>query len=502
MESGSDRVFANLVEWITQPPSSGGHVHEGLELRGDGLARGLFARTRILKGETLVALPESLSVSGSTSPMSYGDRCVSSWLRCIAAYYRARQKPERFQPYFESLPEVYDSVLTWTDDEVAVYLSGTTLCSLVLRERQENVLEARFKEAVRPYLEHLGLVLSSDSIPEGVAFFREACMCISTRGFHLEESASNSLYSGPFLLPFIDLLNHDPIRKCTTLNYEDGMFLMKAERDIEEKEEVFHTYGTKLTSTQVLQTFGFVPESSTDAAERSVRVGDHVTPAILSKVEVVSACQSVIASSFPAEVRSYMKSSQSHLGEDNWELELDVSTRDLAFLPDDFVVSCLCPLSEGLITLCCTLFLPPDVYDEFMASGAALLDRSVLDDYYLGKLVCEALDVAIATKVSTYSPIVIPGSGTPERHHDDDYSLLRVIRRKPGLQRALYGLTVRLEEKSCLAALRSDVTYISHCLGEIPLSNNSVEAAVSHCDLTASCEPNPKKAKHSTLLSS
>jgi hypothetical protein len=327
-------------------------------------------------------------------------------------------------------------------------------------------------------------------------------MCISTRGFHLEESASNSLYSGPFLLPFIDLLNHDPIRKCTTLNYEDGMFLMKAERDIEEKEEVFHTYGTKLTSTQVLQTFGFVPESSTDAAERSVRVGDHVTPAILSKVEVVSACQSVIASSFPAEVRSYMKSSQSHLGEDNWELELDVSTRDLAFLPDDFVVSCLCPLSEGLITLCCTLFLPPDVYDEFMASGAALLDRSVLDDYYLGKLVCKALDVAIATKVSTYSPIVIPGSGTPERHHDDDYSLLRVIRRKPELQRALYGLTVRLEEKSCLAALRSDVTYISHCLGEIPLSNNSVEAAVSHCNLTASCEPNPKKAKHSTLLSS
>ena len=501
MESGSDRVFADLVQWITHPPASGGHVHESLELRGDGSARGLFARALISKGETLVALPESLAVSGSTSPISYEDRCASSWLRCISAYYRARQKPERFQPYFNSLPKVYDSLLNWTDDEVAVYLSGTTLCSLVLRDRKDNVLEARYQEAVRPYLEHLGLVSASDSIPEGVACFREACMCISTRGFHLDDSVSSSLYSGPFLLPFIDLLNHDPTRKCTTLHYVEGQFLMKAERDIEEDEEVFHSYGTKLTSMQVLQTFGFVPESSIDAAERGVRVGDHVTPAILTKGEVVSACQSVIASSFPAEVRSHMKSSQSLLCDESWDLELDVSTRDLAFLPDDFVVSCLCPLSEGLITLCCILFLPPDVFSEFMASGATLLERNVLDDYYLGKLLCKAIDVAIAAKVSTYSPVTILGSGTPQQYHNDDVSLLREVRRKPGLQRALFGLIVRLEEKSCLAALRSDVMCISRCLGGISLSSNNVEVAASHCDSTASCEPNSKKFKHALLSS-
>lgn len=501
MKSDSDRVFADLVKWISQPPAIGGHVHESLEMRGDGSARGLFARARISQGETLVALPESLAVSGSTSPMSYGDRSASSWLRCIAAYYRARQNPERFQQYFDSLPKVYDSLLNWTDDEVAVYLSGTTLCSLVLRDRQDNVLESRYQEAVRPYLEHLGLVSSSDSISEEVAHFREACMCVSTRGFHLEESVRSSLYSGPFLLPFIDLLNHDPTRKCTTLHYVEGQFLMKAERDIEEDEEVCHSYGTKLTSMQVLQTFGFVPESSIDAAERIVRVGDHVTPAILTKLEVVSACQSVIASSFPAEVRTYMESSRSLKCEESWDLELDVSTRDLAFLPDDFVVSCVCPLSEGLITLCCTLFLPPDVYSEFMASGATLLERNMLDDYYLGKLVCKAIDVAIASKVSTYSPVTILGSGMPEQHHHDDFSLLREIRRKPELQRALFGLTVRLEEKSCLAALRSDVQYISHCLGGISLSSNNVEVAVFHCDSTASCEPNSKKAKHALLSS-
>ena len=497
MESSSDRIFANLVQWITRSPASGGIVHESLAMRGDGSARGVFARNRISKGDTLVALPADLAVSGSNLPISYGDRSASSWLRCIGAYYRARQDSDRFQPYFDSLPTVYDSLLNWTDDEVAIYLSGTSLCSLALQDREGKVLGTRYQEAVRPYLEHLGLMLSSDSDSQGMDYFREACMCVSTRGFHLEQSASNSLYSGPFLLPLIDLLNHDPIRKCTTLTYTDGVFLMKAERDIEAEEEVCHSYDMKLTSTQVLQTFGFVPESSIDAAERSVRVGDHITPAVLSKLEVVTACQGVIESSFPAEVRSYMESSQTHRNEESWDLEVDVSARDLSFLPDDFIVSCSYPLSAELITLCCTLFLPLDIYSEFMASGAALLERNMLDDYFLGKLVCKAIYDAVVAKVLTYSPIKILGLGVPLHRCNDDTALLRLIRHKPDLQRAVFGLTVRLEEKFCLLALRSDITYVSKCLGGIQLSNKSLGVIVHCCDSNSKegGEPSEKKAK-------
>ena len=495
MESSSDRVFDDLVRWIRQ--SRGGLVHESLAMRGDGSARGVFAINRIPKGETLVALPASLAISGSNLPISYGDRCASSWLRCIAAYFAARQEPDRFKPYFDSLPKVYDSLLNWTDEEVAVYFSGTALCNLVLQDREDKVLGTRYQEAVRPYLEHLGLELSSESDSEGIDYFREACICVSTRGFHIEESVSNSLVSGPFLLPFIDLLNHDPIHKCTTLTYLDGFFVMKAERDIDAKEEVCHSYGTKLTSAQVLQTFGFVPESSIDAAERNVRVGDHVSPAILSKLEVASACQGVIESSFPAELRSHMTSSQALRNDENWELELDVSNRDVAFLPDNFVVSCLCPLSEELISLCCTLFLPPDAYSELMASGTALLERDVLDDYYLGKLVCKAIYDAVVTKLSTYSPIKTLGPCLPLHNCDDDNALLRRIRRKPNLRRAVFALTVRLEEKFCILALRSEIKNVSKCLGDFQLSNNCLKVVVSLGDSKAkeSGEPSEKKAK-------
>ena len=95
--------------------------------------------------------------------------------------------------------------------------------------------------------------------------FRQACMCISTRGFHLSSNNEDtSSWSGPFLLPLIDLLNHNPAQSCTTLQRDDtNDFIMIAERELARGDEVFHSYGKDLSSAQVLQTFGFVPREST-----------------------------------------------------------------------------------------------------------------------------------------------------------------------------------------------------------------------------------------------
>jgi hypothetical protein len=505
MERSTERVFADLVQWITRS-SDGGVVHESLELKGDGdgngngTARGVFAKKAISKGETLVALPANLAVSGSQLPNSYGDgdrdRRVSNWLRCIAAYYEARQKGHHFQPYLNSLPSAYDSLLEWSDDEVTDLLAGTALCSLVLKDRKDKVLETRFQEAVRPYLKHVGLIPSSESMTEEMTAFREACMCVSTRGFHLQEAVSSSLYSGPFLLPFIDLLNHDPSRKCTTLQYAKNRFYMEAERDVAAGEEICHSYAANLTSAEVLKTFGFIPDSSIGAAERGVAVGDHVTPAIISKSEMLSACQSVAKSSFPSTVRSYMESSKMLEEEESWDLAFDFSNRDLSFLPDDFIVPSQNPLSDELVTVCSILFLPSDVHSEFIKGGATLLERNMLDDYYLGKIVCKAIQVAVTEKLATYSPVKIPEVEAAKT--EDDKMLLREIRHTPDLQRAVFALTIRLEEKSCLAALRSDIFYISDALGGIPLSTKDVGTAISQHvpDKSDRGEPEEKKAKH------
>ena len=72
-------------------------------------------------------------------------------------------------------------------------------------------------------------------------------------------TATAGPYLGPFLLPVMDLLNHSdsPKHKVTTFQ-RDGQtkdFYMMAERDIEEGEEILHSYGDKLTAAQLLLTF-------------------------------------------------------------------------------------------------------------------------------------------------------------------------------------------------------------------------------------------------------
>ena len=62
---------------------------------------------------------------------------------------------------------------------------------------------------------------TTDDLEHLYPLFRESCMCISTRAFHMQlpptaaegktaaASANiDSIYQGPYLLPYIDLLNH------------------------------------------------------------------------------------------------------------------------------------------------------------------------------------------------------------------------------------------------------------------------------------------------------
>jgi hypothetical protein len=94
--------------------------------------------------------------------------------------------------------------------------------------------------------------------------FLEGCMCISTRAFHMQSEAPpeeaaeedhrggvddrrpDETYHGPYLLPYVDLLNHSPrgsAERATTLRRDaDGSFFMVAERDIAAGEEIRHSY--------------------------------------------------------------------------------------------------------------------------------------------------------------------------------------------------------------------------------------------------------------------
>jgi hypothetical protein len=500
----SSSIWRDLVEFVV---GSGGHVHPSLRLDGAGVSRGLVASGPISVGDLLVRLPASCVISGENLRPVVDEeaaRAASPWLLCLGAYLRAKRLLHQaddgddsdgngaarisWAPYFQSLPSTsaYETVLQWSLEEIKSYLRGTTLGRILEADRTGRCTEEQYRLRVEPFLEKLGLVdRAEDSVPaigsntpvaESPTYlsFLEASMCLATRGFHLTShdenddssprgrgtthkgrtDAERGTYSGPFLLPAIDLLNHDPPNSCTTLQRDPatGSFWMVAERPLPAGAPVVHSYGDDLTSAQLLQTFGFVPLSHTremclprrrqfeDAKESQDVGGDTIamtghharmTPAYLRKLDdLLVACQRVKTSSYPKDVRDTMiqeRQAMSHEEEEDGEADdyfwnvQDVPDRPLGdSMPEEFLVSASSidnrsdsshfVLSEEIITFLAVQFLPEDAYLDIFSGndrcdGQTTLDRSILTtDQYLRKLVCQSIMVAIDQKLDQYAP--------------------------------------------------------------------------------------------------
>lgn len=299
-----------------------------------------------------------------------------------------------------------------------------------------------------------------------------------------DTTSAKDCYKGPYLLPYIDLLNHSPRgspKHVTTLRRDaDGSFLMVAERDIATGEEICHSYdsgaavddyghGTEespaphtqvmkeesssLNSAQLLQTFGFVDtdgaggrllehyrkkEKLTDR-ERASNLGN-TTPAMLTKKEISCACKKLATSSYPNTLRGFMDhSGMLDEGWEHWQMPiLDESSprwESLALFSDEFIVPFGEPLSDELITICCLHFLPDDaikeILDESGESGknqrqSLLLGNEVLEDYFLGNLVLHSIISCLKEKLNTYK--VYSGSVLARyKHHDRIHQFLEIL---------------------------------------------------------------------------
>eukprot|EP00533_Pseudo-nitzschia_delicatissima_P008013 CAMPEP_0116082618 /NCGR_PEP_ID=MMETSP0327-20121206/2825_1 /TAXON_ID=44447 /ORGANISM="Pseudo-nitzschia delicatissima, Strain B596" /LENGTH=631 /DNA_ID=CAMNT_0003573429 /DNA_START=94 /DNA_END=1990 /DNA_ORIENTATION=- len=502
-------IWTDLVRWVqggddegndkNTSSGYGGYVHPSLTLRGTGPSRGVEAVASIAKGELLVRISSRHVLSGETETAhnetgKTTTTTASPWLKCVGAFLKAKRDKTTviensvgaktdYGPYLNSLPKLkdYETLHNWSTktDEVQSFLRGTTLGTLVALDRSTKGIQTRYRNSVEPYLIKTGAItkggnnaasLNADAenstvdkekaieTSEDYQAFLETSMCISTRGFHLLPSASESCeqtetrgeatipstktnsYDGPFMLPIIDLLNHDPQNSCTTLRRHqstringDSYFAMVAERDIAQGEEIFHSYGSDLTSAQLLQTFGFVPRKhSIDALAAvvgdSLKVSQSFTPVGFStKDHLIAASRSLKASSFPDTVmdRIRVQSGDSteadvsyvEVDEDDcfWEV-CDIPDRPRIASSDEFLVSAsqmgdlgrTYLLTEDIVTLMAAQFLPEDAFEEIFPSGddnsnTVQLDRSILiEDYYLGVLVCKSLLVACFLKARAY----------------------------------------------------------------------------------------------------
>ena len=502
--------YSNLVSWIR---NQGGEIHSSLDLDVvDKSSRGIKATADIDEGSVLIRLPAKLALDGSGLPTAYevkdasgrddtGKRTASPWLRCLtslltesagargqATKKNAGDDAINFAPYLNSLPESYDTLMderSWSNEDVATLLAGTALGTVVTEERKVDMMNQRYKLSIVPYLQHVGLVAANDSSNSDNDYedFKKACACVSTRGFHLQQgdqqkskAADTNDYSGPYLLPYIDLLNHCTEKKCTTLQRDttDGAFVMIAERKISAGEEIFHTYGTGLTAAQILQTFGFVEIGAARRAANSQWNDDQyygISPATLSAEAILNACRSIIDSSFPSDLKRSME--QNDFEDETWDVSVGkdrdvllshgLISSDILVAEDNHAV-----LSDELVTLCCLPFLPDEVFSEW-SEEPCLWGSEVLEDYFLGKLALRALMKAIGTKLEEYAAIDASGCGLSKDDIEkgqcgEDRALLQKLLDEPTdpvgsamRSKAMSALTIRLEEKHCLDLLKKEV---------------------------------------------
>ncbi len=515
--------YSGLVQWIT---NKGGCINEslGLEENSKLETRGIYAKSKISKGSLLIHLPASLALSGDFLPSQYEfestSRNASNWLKCITALLSELHKKNgsQFDNYLSSLPSNYETLLhhsSWPDKDVHKYLSGTTIGICVKEDRKSFNLKTRFEKSVKPFLIANKVI---DECPgdesELFAMFEIACACVATRAFHLKDDNKNATGSGSYLylLPYIDMLNHSssPTAKCTTLqrrtatpssseneySTQDGFFMI-AERDIQEGEEILHSYGN-LTSGQQLQTFGFVEGCLVQRALKGCFNRNQTTPAVIPMSSIMSSCLRTSLSDLPQKLEEMIQKDTSLQDFDVWNLpqpsDLESRKEEVqALIPNDLIINFDEEFPDELITLCCVQFLPNDAYEEICVcqengyqKTLSLLSADILDDFFLGSLVVKAIDSAVVEKLSQYSVLEPPADYhyKAPTHIDTngelgrDMHMLEFLERERNLYNGnqsdipardlnhfIFGLTIRIEEKACLIKLKEKCDKVLRSLG-------------------------------------
>ena len=389
----------SLKDWITK---HGGFVNESLEVRTtESGYRGVYTRDCISKGKLLLRIPDACVIQFSPETSKF-----SASVELMVRLMEERKKEDStYKPYLESLPANIESLLDWSPEEME-NLSGTHLYTTAKSDCGGAMLLHNYTNNVKPKL----------SIAFENAEFLFAAKAVTSRSFSINSGGKES-NKGPFLIPYVDLLNHSLSRKCTTIKRDSKTksFFMEAEREIAANEEVFHRYGANLTNAQTLQTYGFVAFD-----------GD-TTPVTLMRDEVIQICRR--EGICPPENVEWNPL-------ECWRAKVDVITERL---PSVLPISLDNMISQELLTLLCVLCMPRESFIEYEAKPH-LFEETILEDPSMGTIVYCTLHAIAEAKLNSY-----------------DEPLLSVISRLksvPKGSRTELALTVKAEELRTLVGLQ------------------------------------------------
>lgn len=185
----------------------------------------------------------------------------------IYEYNRGDSSP--WKPYFDIIPQTFDTLMFWTDDELA------ELQASAVREKiGRNEADDSFVVHVIPtILKHPQLFFPGASTPPAQEVLEAAHRMgsiIMAYAFDIEaendkrevdeegyasEDEDSALPKG--MVPLADILNADADRNNARLFYEKDALTMKALKPIKKGEEIFNDYGP-LPRADLLRRYGYI----------------------------------------------------------------------------------------------------------------------------------------------------------------------------------------------------------------------------------------------------
>ncbi|KAL8276921.1 hypothetical protein RQP46_010649 [Phenoliferia psychrophenolica] len=266
----------------------------------EGMGRGLIATADIQPDTVIFSLPRTLLVTTSTSLLPTllpADEwsALGGWspLILIMMYERSRPAdpaafPPTWAPYFALLPapNSFDSLMFWSEDELAE-LEGSTVLGKVGREEAEE----EWRDVVWPFvLKHRAVLMPGGGSDEelgarfGLEMFHYCGTLILSRSFHVEtgmsredsdeedsddEDEEKEDVGDVAMVPMADILNAKSGCDNARLFYEPLTLNMMSTSFIPSGSQIFNTYADP-PNADLLRRYGHVDD---DNAADEVEIG-------------------------------------------------------------------------------------------------------------------------------------------------------------------------------------------------------------------------------------
>ncbi|KAK4501206.1 hypothetical protein PRZ48_007013 [Zasmidium cellare] len=265
-----------FITWLKENGASISDKIELADLRQQGAGRGVVATQDLPEDTELFSIPRTsiLTTTTTTIPPTSLQDIDDPWLSLIATMVleHLTGPASPWKPYFDILPENFDTLMFWTDDELK-YLEGSAVVNKIGKEGADET----FTEQVIPVI---GKVIKTESLPglsneELLALCHRMGSTIMSYAFDLESPSKNQedgweadsdeegdegevLPKG--MVPMADMLNADADRNNAKLFYEDDKVVMKTIKAVRAGEELYNDFGS-LPRADLLRRYGYVTDN-------------------------------------------------------------------------------------------------------------------------------------------------------------------------------------------------------------------------------------------------